>query len=321
MDYSLNSISEYAGLFVGYPYSKYAERHRYMSWGNNWNGHTVLALVESIPLLGGIIALIEKLVVYLFKTYCSPFFAARQVRERPIAFQKDIALSDLENHKKLVARARSYETSSRADHNVSFMASFDSVAIVKIMKKNPNTASIDLSNVGEENLDEIRHRKYRDLDQYLIYQTIDFFVDAMNPNPSRDEEPLRSRSMMTISHFKNMQYSVSEICEKIPEYTNAIFVYGLYNFFNREYRAGSTLIQLAIEESLQCGFEGRVALNSINDSKEFYLRLGFLSLDGGRNGNYMYLPKSSIEEWKKKIAQNPLMYANVDRPDLFRKAE
>lgn len=89
------------------------------------------------------------------------------------------------------------------------------------------------------------------------------------------------------------------------------------NNTEKQYRLGSLLIQIAIEQSIMNGFDGRVELVSTRQSGQFYFKLGFLpkndailgllllgkEVDGGE----MYLPIQSISAWKSKIEKRPVL--------------
>ncbi|MFA6303163.1 MAG: ankyrin repeat domain-containing protein, partial [Legionella sp.] len=91
-----------------------------------------------------------------------------------------------------------------------------------------------------------------------------------------------------------------------------------------DFRHGSYLIQLAIEYSFQQGYEGRVDLFSTNGSGKFYFKLGFLPkhltesiLKGFQTGQDidgfdMYLPQASIDAWKEKIRQYPIILSEEE---------
>lgn len=93
-------------------------------------------------------------------------------------------------------------------------------------------------------------------------------------------------------------------------FINALNTHGVYRF-------GSVFIQIAIENSLMAGYEGKVRLNSTRDSGLFYFKLGFVPvceltfkrLKNGEqiNGGEMYLPQASIDIWKSKIAANSIL--------------
>jgi hypothetical protein len=97
---------------------------------------------------------------------------------------------------------------------------------------------------------------------------------------------------------------------------DAVWINALNNH-SHTHRVGSAFVQIAIEYSLKNGYEGRVRLNSTQESGLFYFKLGFVpmheetfdKLQKGENvnGGEMYLPKKYIEIWGNKIASNRLL--------------
>ncbi len=91
------------------------------------------------------------------------------------------------------------------------------------------------------------------------------------------------------------------------------------------FRIGSTLIQFAIEKSIEAGFGGQVTLVSSGGSGVFYHKLGFVceSLENQKkveqalrknqrtDGNTMYLHEEAIIAWRIKIDENPIF---LNRP-------
>jgi len=108
--------------------------------------------------------------------------------------------------------------------------------------------------------------------------------------------------------------SKGKLCYSIGE--SALHVCQLNSF--TQYRLGSTLMQIAVELSLEAGFEGRVELVSTRLSGPFYFKLGFLprsqsvleKLENSEkycDGHEMYLPDAAICAWKKKISAHPIL--------------
>jgi hypothetical protein len=306
MHYSLNGVKEYGGLLCGFSYSPYVQRHRQLSNGS-WNGHRILAMAEGIPLLGAIVALIEKVVISCWRAFFPSVttlplpvkkfeqlsLPAQAVRQRPPAFQQITDQQLLRNHNKLVVQAKSYQ--HEGDHSVSYNAAFGRIAVVLLAPKRGTAAG---------QLVEIRHRTDREYgtEDYLIYTTQQFKLDMYGVGNKNN--PIPSEAMMTVSPCVNMQQQFPLFHQAVPFYKSALYVNGLYNFFMADFRAGSALVQLAIEESLVRGFEGRIYLKAVRDSSEFYKKLGFIH--SPEDNHYMYLPEEAIEEWRIKIAANPL---------------
>lgn len=100
------------------------------------------------------------------------------------------------------------------------------------------------------------------------------------------------------------------------------------NNHEETHRLGSAFIQIAIEYSFKVGYEGRVNLNSTRQSGLFYFKLGFapeeqnifpeLQEQKNVDGGDMYLPPESIEIWKKKIENNPLLPSTLDLPRKYK---
>jgi len=83
-----------------------------------------------------------------------------------------------------------------------------------------------------------------------------------------------------------------------------LLIAAINNVYDREYRHGALLIQIAVEYSLRLRFGGRIILRSNGNSDEFYSKMGFLKKDG-----FMYLPESVIAVWEEKITQYPVLSA------------
>ncbi|BCA95866.1 hypothetical protein TUM19329_22270 [Legionella antarctica] len=78
-------------------------------------------------------------------------------------------------------------------------------------------------------------------------------------------------------------------------------------------------MQVVVEHSLLAGCDGRVSLFSANKSGAFYFKPGFTALNEtsfdalfyeGQNdidGGVMFLTNASIEAWKERVSQHPLL--------------
>lgn len=121
--------------------------------------------------------------------------------------------------------------------------------------------------------------------------------------------------------FRNYRSSEARVQLWVNTGGNSLSLNAINNS-NNAYRCGTFLIQLAIELSIQNGFNGAVTLNSTRDSGQFYFKLGFLPeskvvydylLRGEKvSGGQMYLPNSSIEAWKAKILQHPVLPETIE---------
>lgn len=72
---------------------------------------------------------------------------------------------------------------------------------------------------------------------------------------------------------------------------------------------GTKLVQMAIEIGLRNGCEGKLELTSAGDALGFWNRCGLISLekDSDKTLIPMFLPANKIEEWKRKIQDNPIL--------------
>jgi hypothetical protein len=109
---------------------------------------------------------------------------------------------------------------------------------------------------------------------------------------SRDQDALMSSAKIVTSLYPDHVY------------INAINSYEPY--------LGSLLIQVAVEHSLRESRGGKIKLKATRNSDEFFLKSGFLY-----EGELMYLPQSSIEAWKIKIAQHPVLPNKASAVNYF----
>ncbi|OGI01002.1 MAG: hypothetical protein A2Y25_07810 [Candidatus Melainabacteria bacterium GWF2_37_15] len=85
---------------------------------------------------------------------------------------------------------------------------------------------------------------------------------------------------------------------------DSLYLDGLASFHNRKYKGiGTKLIQLAVEESIRRGYEGRVKLESVYAALAFYYKCGFRPL--GENADKLSQQLESIIAAAKKSGIKP----------------
>jgi hypothetical protein len=92
------------------------------------------------------------------------------------------------------------------------------------------------------------------------------------------------------------------------------------------YSFGSILIQAVIEFSLKANCLGRASLYSLENSGQFYFKLGFtpskeevyseLSDEHNINGEFMFLTGTAIGAWSSRVIDGPIFLADAEIADL-----
>lgn len=241
-------------------------------------------MIEAIPALGLIVALIETLAFYCLSTTSKTPIKDRQLKFRALTTkEKSDYVSDKLNYAKLIPP----KAPNFSDKTADFKESYERVGMFALT----SGTLYDLRQIPDK---EDPHHEYY----------VPFKIDTYSNQIWMGDE----KGWLMLSKHENCMH-----CCRIDNFAYASQGGGKLPGI------GSALIQFTVEKSLEAGFEGRVSLFSTNGSALFYYKMGFVSDSPeyqktiekahredqkGLDGFNMHLTDEAIEDWKKRIAEN-----------------
>ena len=114
-------------------------------------------------------------------------------------------------------------------------------------------------------------------------------------------------------HIKQKQMSTAKAYGDQP----VLAIEAMQTYQRGVYSFGTVLAQMIYEYSVNNGFDGRVALYSVNESGQFYYKTGFTPLEpsdynfisAGKqiDGKVMFFTDAAISQWRVRASQAPIL--------------